>query len=66
MERKAPLPGANTNPPQSLQLYTSVLMLTYIHTYKDTGAKIIMFGCKNWKKKREKKLYSSLFVSSAC
>lgn len=66
MERKAPLPGAN--PPQSLQLYTSVLMLTHMHTYKDTGAKIIMFGCKNWikKKKKEKKLYSSLFVSSAC
>lgn len=64
MERKAPLPGAN--PPQSLQLYTSVLMLTHMHTYKDTGAKIIMFGCKNWIKKKEKKLYSSLFVSSAC
>lgn len=58
MERKAPLPGAN--PPQSLQLYTSVLMLTHMHTYKDTGAKIIMFGCKNWIKKKRKEI---VFIS---
>lgn len=51
MERKAPLPGAN--PPQSLQLYTSVLMLTHMHTYKDTGAKIIMAVKTGLKKRKE-------------